>query len=129
MFSRQSPCQVRPTRLISLFARELRNRGFDFACRGKEWGGLSGPLWGPVKSPLVIWGPYLWGDGLQPRQADGLIWEQRDFSFSDGTHPSPSGSQKVANLLLRFFKEDPSACSWFLRSSTGVPAKSAAQDR
>ena len=69
---------------------------------------------GDVVAPLLLWGPDLWADGLVPR-SDGLIWEQSDFE-SDGTHPSPSGEQKVANLLSGFFGSDLTADAWFSRS-------------
>lgn len=66
---------------------------------------------GPVKSPLLLWGPYLWADGETPRQVDGFLYRKEDFG-SDGTHPSDAGRQKVAELLLKFFKSDPTA-KWF----------------
>ncbi len=70
------------------------------------------PARGPVNSPLLLWGPYLWGDGLTPRKTDGLVWKREDLA-GDGTHPSESGRKKVAELLLRFFKTDPNARKWF----------------
>lgn len=51
---------------------------------------------GAVKSPLLLWGPYLWADGETPRKADGLIYQREDLRESDGTHPSDTGRQKVA---------------------------------
>ncbi|RMG53813.1 MAG: hypothetical protein D6723_06515 [Acidobacteria bacterium] len=72
------------------------------------------PLRGEVNAPWLAWGPYLWADGLRARQ-DGLIWECDDFR-EDGTHPSEKGRRKVAALLLDFFKTDPTARPWFLRS-------------
>ncbi|MBN1508909.1 MAG: hypothetical protein JW955_18830 [Sedimentisphaerales bacterium] len=69
---------------------------------------------GPVQAPLLLWGPYLWADGVQPRQSDGLVWLREDLG-SDGTHPSTSGRQKVAQMLLAFFKTDPNARQWFVR--------------
>lgn len=69
---------------------------------------------GEVKSPLILWGPYLWGDGVKPRQSDGLVWKREDLA-GDGTHPSMSGRQKVADMLLKFFKTDPNARTWFLK--------------
>jgi hypothetical protein len=72
------------------------------------------PARGPVISPLLLWGPYLWGDGLTPRKADGLVWTREDLG-PDGTHPSESGRKKVADLLLKFFKTDPNARTWFVR--------------
>jgi hypothetical protein len=71
---------------------------------------------GPVSAPWIAWGPYLWADGLQPR-ADGLVWKCSDF-LADGTHPSPSGASKVANLLLRFLREDAVTSPWYLASAT-----------
>ncbi|MCH7720117.1 MAG: DNRLRE domain-containing protein [Planctomycetes bacterium] len=65
---------------------------------------------GPIEAPWLAWGPYLWADGLVPR-ADGLIWEESDFE-SDGVHPSPSGEQKVADMLSAFFAVDPTARKW-----------------
>jgi hypothetical protein len=71
------------------------------------------PARGEVKAPLLLWGPYLWADGITPRKADGLVWERKDFA-GDGVHPSPSGRRKVAELLLKFFKSDPLAKAWFV---------------
>lgn len=68
------------------------------------------------QAPWLAWGPYLWADGMTPRVSDGFFWECGDFG-SDGTHPSLSGRQKVANLLLTFFKTEPTATVWFLRPS------------
>jgi Cu/Ag efflux protein CusF len=66
------------------------------------------------KAPLLLWGPYFWGDGTTPRQSDKLIWERKDLA-GDGTHPSQSGREKVANMLLTFFKTDPLASTWFAK--------------
>lgn len=67
---------------------------------------------GPAKAPLLLWGPYLWADGLTPRKSDNLVWTREDLG-PDGTHPSEAGRAKVAGLLLNFFKSDPLAKSWF----------------
>ena len=72
------------------------------------------PTKGPVKAPLLLWGPYLWADGTTPRKSDGLTYERTDLA-GDGTHPSESGRQKVADLLLRFFQTDSLASSWYLK--------------
>jgi len=69
---------------------------------------------GPAQAPLLLWGPYLWADGTQPRQSDGLVWRQEDLG-PDGTHPSDSGRQKVAQMLLDLFQTDANARQWFLR--------------
>ena len=72
------------------------------------------PAKGDVKAPLLLWGPYLWGDGVTPRKSDGLVWNREDLA-GDGTHPSPSSGQaKVARLLLEFFTHDAGAKTWFL---------------
>lgn len=72
------------------------------------------PVQGEVKAPLLLWGPYLWGDGIIPRQSDGLVWNREDLG-GDGTHPSTSGRQKVADMLLSFFTTDPNAGQWFVK--------------
>jgi len=72
------------------------------------------PERGAVKAPLLLWGPYLWADGTTPRQSDGLVWERKDLA-GDGVHPSDSGRQKVAEMLLKFFKTDALAKTWFLK--------------
>ncbi len=69
---------------------------------------------GEVKAPWLSWGPYLWVKGTEKR-SDGLMYEESDF-VGDGTHPSMSGRRKVAEQLLRFFKNDSTAKPWFLAS-------------
>lgn len=66
------------------------------------------------KSPLLLWGPYLWAEGTKGRKFDSLVWERSDFG-GDGVHPSDSGRQKVAELLLKFLTTDPLAKPWFAR--------------
>jgi hypothetical protein len=78
---------------------------------------------GAVKSPLLLWGPYLWADGMTPRKADGLVYTREDLSPKDGTHPADSAQAKVANLLLTFFKTDATAKGWFMRNSSAVGAR------
>ncbi|HET7011186.1 MAG TPA: hypothetical protein VFI11_10455 [Anaerolineales bacterium] len=70
------------------------------------------PERGEVVAPVLVWGPYLWVDGMNPRP-DGLIWTPEDLT-EDCTHPSPGGREKVAGLLMAFFKTDPLAAGWFL---------------
>ena len=71
------------------------------------------PAKGPVRCPLLLWGPYLWADGTTPRKTDGLSYTRDDLA-GDGTHPSPSGQAKAAQLLLKFFQTDPLARTWYL---------------
>jgi uncharacterized protein (TIGR03437 family) len=63
--------------------------------------------------PWLAWGPYVWADGEKQR-IDGLTWSCGDVRTDDGTHPSPSGQQKVARMLLDFFRTDPTARPWYL---------------
>ena len=69
---------------------------------------------GAVKAPLLLWGPYLWADGTTPRKSDSLVYHRDDLA-GDGTHPSEAGRDKVAKVMLEFFKTDPFARSWFVR--------------
>src|ERR671934_572328 len=70
---------------------------------------------GKLRGPWVGWGPYLWTNGEKGRK-DGLVWTCAD-TRADGTHPSPSGQQKVAQLLLNFFTTNATARPWFLSSA------------
>lgn len=69
---------------------------------------------GDVRAPLLLWGPYLWANGLTPRKADGLTYSREDLA-GDGVHPSESGRKKVAKVMLDFYKSDPLARPWFAR--------------
>lgn len=66
---------------------------------------------GRLQGPWLAWGPYLWTDGTNGGH-DGFIWECQDVR-ADGTHPSASGVQKVAQRLLEFFRTAPTAARWF----------------
>ncbi len=72
------------------------------------------PVQSQVKSPLLLWGPYFWSDGMTPRKSDDQVWERSDLA-TDGTHPSDSGRKKVAEQLLSFFKNDSNARTWFVK--------------
>jgi hypothetical protein len=69
---------------------------------------------GRADGPVLLWGPYLWADGVTPRKGDKLVWERADLG-EDGVHPSKIGGQKVANLLLEFFKNEAGAKTWFVK--------------
>lgn len=55
----------------------------------------------PTSRPWIGWGPYLWTNGTAGRSS-GFTWTCDDVA-QDGTHPSPSGRNKVARLLSEFF--------------------------
>jgi len=63
-------------------------------------------------APVMLWGPYLWADGMSPR-SDALVWQRTDFD-ADGVHPSPNGVAKVGLMLLDFFKSSTYTRCWFL---------------
>jgi len=79
------------------------------------------PERGPVQAPLLVWGPYLWIDGTNPR-SDGRTWLAEDMA-QDCVHPSESGRTKVAEMLMEFFKTDTSTTSWFLAGGTSPAAQ------
>lgn len=70
------------------------------------------PNMGAVQAPWLAWGPYLWADGLNPR-CDGMTYLCTDLQM-DGTHPSNTGQQKVAQMLLDFVTTDTTARQWYL---------------
>lgn len=70
----------------------------------------------PQDGPVLLWGPYLWTNGAKGRTLDDLKWLPADCG-GDGTHPSASGQEKVAHLLLDFFTKNPYAKPWFTRPS------------
>jgi hypothetical protein len=67
-----------------------------------------------IKAPVLLWGPYLWADGMTPRASDKLVYTREDLA-GDGTHPSETGRRKVADQLLQFFKTDELARKWFVK--------------
>ncbi len=88
-----------------------------FAVRGliqDQIQGVESLSYAADKVPLVLWGPYLWADGEKGRKAGDLIYQRADFR-DDGTHPSDSGRQKVAEQLLKFFTSDPTTTRWFVK--------------
>ncbi len=76
------------------------------------------PSNGPVVAPWLSWGPYLWVNGTVPR-GDGTVSVCSDVEPTDFTHPTTNGHvAKVAVELLSFFKTDPTATSWFLKTNS-----------
>ena len=68
---------------------------------------------GAVKAPWIAWGPYLWADGVKGRK-DGLVFQREDL-IDDGLHPSATGKAKVVQLMMDFFKGDPTSKPWFVK--------------
>ncbi len=66
-------------------------------------------------APVLLWGPYLWANGETARKADALTYARADLTERDDTHPSASGREKVAKLLLDFFTTSPLAKPWFIK--------------
>ena len=71
-------------------------------------------------APWLAWGPYIWADGLEAGPS-GLTYACADFQ-SDGTHPSQSGQEKVADRLLGFMLSSPTSVSWFRADGGPNPA-------
>ena len=76
------------------------------------------PANGAMQCPWMAWGPYVWGDGLVPRE-DGMFWEIRDFN-ADGVHPSVRGRTKAGAAWARFLLTDPLTAPW-LRAGGNRP--------
>ncbi|RMF75506.1 MAG: DNRLRE domain-containing protein [Acidobacteria bacterium] len=72
------------------------------------------PAQGPVVAPVLLWGPYLWADGVVPR-ADGLTYLRDDLE-TDAVHPAPGAERKVGDLLLRFFGADETTRDWWAKT-------------
>ena len=66
--------------------------------------------------PWMAWGPYIWADGTNPNP-DGLTYACSDLQ-DDGTHPSRAGQEKIAQMLLAFFKSDTTTRPWFVAGAS-----------
>ena len=51
-------------------------------------------------SPVLLWGPYVFADTMNPAY------------YYDGIHFSPEGRQAMASLTWQFFQTDPAAQVW-----------------
>ena len=65
--------------------------------------------------PFMLWGPYLWTDGDQPRTYDSLFWDCEDDFRVDGGgfHLNGEGKDKLALIIDNFFKTDTLAEIWY----------------
>lgn len=115
------------TRAFAYFAGPAEPTAFEnaFAVRWlleKQINGDPGlnfdPSLGATPVSYLSWGPYLWIDGLNPR-SDGRTWPLSNVVSTDCVHPTAAGNQAVADMLMEFFKSDPTTTGWFL--NPGVP--------
>ena len=81
---------------------------------------------GPARAPWLSWAAYLWANGPEPR-GDGVRFGLEDFRENDRMHESPAGQLKVGNLLLQFFKNDPTSRTWFVRDAAWSRDQSASR--
>lgn len=65
------------------------------------------------KLPFLSMGFDIWAPGL-PRGDDGFDWDCPADVSSDGRHPKPAGSDKIAAFLFNHFRDDPCARPWFM---------------
>lgn len=67
-------------------------------------------------APYMVWGPPLWADGKNPRAYDGLTWNcEEEFAIDGGGyHLTNLGKDKLATILLNFFRTDTLSESWFM---------------
>ena len=63
------------------------------------------PAKGPPKSPVLLWGPYLWADGQKGRKRTACSGNRRTLAATARTPARAAG--KSCRLLLRFFQDRP----------------------
>lgn len=68
------------------------------------------------KVPYLVWGPPLWADGKNPTAYNGLTWNcEAEFAIDGGGyHLTNVGKDKLATILLEFFRTDTLSESWFM---------------
>jgi hypothetical protein len=75
---------------------------------------------GTETRPWLVWGPYLWADGLNPR-SDGLFWDPALHLEADLTHPSAGGEQQVADQLNAYLAAQDFVSSWLFPAQGATP--------
>jgi len=80
----------------------------------------AGDLDSATVAPFLVWGPYLWADGLSAR-SDGLTWACADMNPSDGTHPATGARTKAGSAILSTLLASPYAAAWFRNNNPACP--------
>lgn len=98
------------------FAGEPASYETGFAVRRLIQAQIGGePGLDPSVVPVLLWGPYTWGNDGTPRR-DGLTWLPDDFD-ADGFHLAVGlegkGAEKVLPLMDQFFHTNEMAAPWF----------------
>ena len=69
-----------------------------------------------IKTGWLGWADYLWADGKNLRSDELQYLCPEDFQ-NDGVHPSDSGRNQIARLLMKFFRTDTTT-QWFRKQNT-----------
>lgn len=66
--------------------------------------------------PHVTWGSYHWSNGNLPR-GDGFVLDCQTDVGEDGLHLTAKGEDKIGQLMLDYFLNDPVSQLWLLKST------------
>ena len=82
---------------------------------------------GEVKAPVLLWGPYLWTNGTEPRKSDGLVFQKEDLA---GERHAPLGqrTRKSGEAAAGFF-HDGSAREDVVHEVSGAKRQRTADER
>lgn len=98
-----------------------------FAVKGLITSQVDAIVSGTESRPWLVWGPYLWADGLNPR-SDGLFWDPALHLETDLTHPSAGGEQQVADRLDAYLVAQDPLARWLFPAAGAAPIARAASD-
>lgn len=90
--------------------------GYKWAMESQITGDPDFKYFAPGKvMPYMIWGPYSWADGINPRDYDSLYWDcEEDFTVDGGGfHLNGAGKDKLAHIWDDFFKTDTLSEIWY----------------
>lgn len=71
--------------------------------------------------PHVTWGSYHWSNASSTR-IDGFMLDCQTDVGEDGLHLTAKGEDKIGQLMLDYFLNDPTAPGWLLKSTTTASA-------